>query len=114
MADTIIHKIGDSISWDLNYKQSDNTPVDLTNFNINISATRRSNIEVFNVSSNSPTSNSYIDISDVVNGNYKLIIKNTSSFQRGDYYVDIEYIDASGYKKSSQSFILTLVERIIA
>lgn len=112
MADTIIHKIGDSISWSLNYKQSNNSPVDLTNFNININATSRSNIEVFNVSSNSPTSNSYIDISDVVNGNFKLIIKDTSLFRRGDYYVDIEYTDLVGYKKSSKSFNLTLVGRL--
>lgn len=54
MADTIIHKIGDSISWSLNYKQSNNSPVDLTNYTININAINRSNVEAFNVSSDSP------------------------------------------------------------
>lgn len=112
MADTIIHKIGDSISWSLNYKQSNNSPVDLTNYTININAINRSNVEAFNVSSDSPTSNQYIDISDVANGNFKFIIKDTSLFRRGDYYVDIEYTDLVGYKKSSKSFNLRLVERL--
>jgi len=112
MATSIVHKIGDSINWSFNYTQSSSVAVDLTNFVININAMSKTSVEAFNISSNAPTLNAFIDITDVINGNFELSIKDTSSFLKGDYFVDIEYTDLQGYRKSSKSFILKLVERL--
>lgn len=111
---TIVHKIGDSLNWKINYKQSDNiTSVDLTGFIININAENKSTkVELFNIQSDTPNLNAFIDISDVLNGNFVLTIKDTSFFIKGTYLVDIEYTDLQGYKTSSKSFVLSVVERL--
>jgi hypothetical protein len=111
----IVLKIGDSIIWNLQYKQSNGTtPVDLTGFKIDIDAISKadSSMVLFNVDTDNPTANMYIDTSDKVNGNFKLIIKDTQTFVKGDYLVDIEYTSADGYKSSSKSFGLKVQERL--
>lgn len=114
MSNTIVHKIGDSLTWQINYKQSDNiTPVDLTGFIINFNAENKSTkVELFNIQSDTPSLNAFIDISDALNGNFALTIKDTNFFINGTYLVDIEYIDRQGYKTSSKSFELKVVERL--
>lgn len=44
-------------------------------------------------------------------GKFQVIIKYTSSFSTGDYYVDIQYTDVNGFKQSSESFNLKIVDR---
>ena len=108
------HKIGDSIIWNIHYKQSDNiTPVNLTGYTINVDAVNKANKSVlFNIVSSAPTSNQYITINAIA-GTFTVVIKDTSSFVPGVYNVDIEYVTADGFKTSSKSFELRVVERLV-
>ena len=111
---SIVVKRGDSIIWKVVYKQSDNiTPVNLTGFNIDVDAyNRNTNAILFNIVSNAPTSNMYITTDTLAIGEFSIIIKDTDTFSLGDYLVDIEYIDAEGFQKSSKSFGVRIVERL--
>ena len=110
----IINKIGDSISWKIKYMQSDNiTPVDLTGYTIDIDAYHKvTKALLFNVSTNDITSNQYVSVDSVSSGEFIVVIKDTSEFIAGDYLVDIEYTDIQGFRKSSKSFGLKVVERL--
>ena len=107
-------KIGDSIRWNIAYKQSDNvSPVNLIGYTINVDAVNKANKSIlFNIASSTPTSNQYITI-DAIAGTFTVVIKDTSSFVPGVYNVDIEYITADGFKTSSKTFELRVVERLV-
>jgi hypothetical protein len=111
---SITNKIGDSISWKIKYLQSDNiTPVDLTGFSIDVDAYHKVNKELlFNLDTSSSTLSRYIT-TDLLNiGEFTIVIKDTGAFPQGDYLVDIEYTDTDGFRKSSKSFGLKVVERL--
>ena len=107
-------KIGDSIRWNIAYKQSDKiSPVNLTGYTINVDAVNKAkNSVLFNIVSSASTSNQYITI-DAIAGTFIVIIKDTSSFVHGVYNVDIEYVTADGFKTSSKTFELRVVERLV-
>lgn len=107
-------KIGDSIRWNIAYKQSDNiSPVNLTGYTIDVDAVNKVNNSVlFNISSSAPISNQYITI-DAIAGTFTVVIKDTSAFVPGVYNVDIEYVTADGFKTSSKTFGLRVVERLL-
>ena len=107
-------KIGDSVRWNIAYKQSDNvTPVNLTGYTINIDAVNKANNSVlFNVSSSVSTVNQYISV-NALSGTFTIVIKDTSTFIPGVYNVDIEYVTADGFKASSKTFELRVVERLV-
>lgn len=108
----INHKIGDSITWQINYKQSDGTPVDLTGVIIDIDAINQINKEVlFNILSTESDPNSYLTV-DEASGIISIVIKDTTTFKIGAYDVDIEFTDSLGFKRSSKSFILKVVVRL--
>jgi hypothetical protein len=111
---TIVNKIGDSISWKVRYLQSDNsTPVDLTGFVIDVDAYHKVTKELlFNIDTLSSTSSRYITTDLVSLGEFTIVIKDTEGFPLGDYLVDIEYTDVEGFKRSSKSFGLKVVERL--
>lgn len=115
MSNIIVHKIGDSITWQINYKQSDGTPVNLTGTTISIDAinkANRANKEVlFNILSTANDPNSYLVINEI-SGIISVIIKDTTTFKLGTYDVDIEFTDSLGFKRSSKSFILKVLERL--
>lgn len=107
-------KIGDSIRWAVSYKQSDGiTPVNLTGYTIDVDAYDKiSGNLLFNIVSSAPTANAYIDTRDIINGNFSVIVKDTSSYTAGSYLVDIEYTDANNFKQSSKSFEVKVQERL--
>ena len=112
---TIIHKAGDSIRWHIKYKQADGTtPVDLTGFEIVVSCTSRVNVlsTLFTISSNDVSDNKYITKNNFNIGEFDIIIKDTSAFPKNDNFVDIQYIDANGFKQSAKTFNLKIVERL--
>ncbi len=113
MSNIIVHKIGDSITWQINYKQSDGiTPVDLTGVIIDIDAINQINKEVlFNILSTESDPNSYLTV-DETSGIFSIVIKDTTAFKIGTYDVDIEFTDHLGFKRSSKSFILKVVVRL--
>ena len=111
--DTILLTKGDSIKWRINYKNSDNTPVDLTGFSVNVDAVNReTKMKIFKVDSSTPTSNAYITTSDFNIGEFDLIIKDTDTYPLGVYYINVQYVDQEGIKVSSKRITLKIVDFI--
>ena len=106
-------KIGDSIIWKMKLKNADNTAVNLTGFLIDIDAYNKANdAQLFNITSASATANMYISETNLVLGEYSVVIKDTATFPAGDYLVDVEYISADGFKRSTPTFQIKMVERL--
>lgn len=111
---TIILKIGDSLKWHIKYKQSDNTPVNLTGFSVNVDAYEKiNNTLLFRIDSSTPTDNMYITVDDFNIGEFNIIVKDTSAFVKASYSIDIQYVDAEGLKTSSKNFILNVVDKLL-
>ena len=106
-------KIGDSIIWKMKLKNADNTAVNLTGFLIDIDAYNKVNdTQLFNITSANATANMYISETDLVLGEYSVVIKDTATFPVGDYLVDVEYTSADGFKRSTPTFQIKMVERL--
>jgi len=106
-------KIGDSIIWKMKLKNADNTAVNLTGFLIDIDAyNKANNTQLFNITSVNATANMYISETDLVLGEYSVVIKDTATFPAGDYLVDVEYTSADGFKRSTPTFQIKMVERL--
>lgn len=106
-------KIGDSIIWKMKLKNADNTAVNLTGFLIDIDAyNKANNTQLFNITSVSATANMYISETDLILGEYSVVIKDTATFPAGDYLVDVEYTSADGFKRSTPTFQIKMVERL--
>lgn len=106
-------KIGDSIIWKMKLKNADNTAVNLTGFLIDIDAYNKVNdAQLFNITSVNATANMYISETDLVLGEYSVVIKDTATFPAGDYLVDVEYTSADGFKRSTPTFQIKMVERL--
>lgn len=110
----ILIKQGNSIKWITKYIQPNGTPIDLSSSQIIVTAVKTINTSfvLFKIDSNSPTSNMYITIDSLVSGEFNIIVKDTSSFEKGKYFVDIQYIDDEGFKQSSESIELTISARL--
>ena len=106
-------KIGDSIIWKMKLKNADNTAVNLTGFLIDIDAYNKTdNTLLFNITSANATANMYISETNLVLGEYSVVIKDTATFTAGDYLVDVEYTSADGFKRSTPTFQIKMVERL--
>ena len=106
-------KIGDSIIWKMKLKNADNTAVNLTGFLIDIDAYNKANdAQIFNITSANATANMYISETNLVLGEYSVVIKDTATFPVGDYLVDVEYTSADGFKRSTPTFQIKMVERL--
>ena len=106
-------KIGDSIIWKMKLKNADNTAVNLTGFLIDIDAYNKANdTQLFNITSGNATVNMYISETNLVLGEYSVVIKDTATFPAGDYLVDVEYTSADGFKRSTPTFQIKMVERL--
>lgn len=111
---TIEHKIGDSLLLKFTIKQEDGNVLNLSGFSFIIDCINKSSkVELFKIKSNEPTSNRYIDITNLENGEISLIVKDTNTFLKGDYYIDIERIDTEGFVESSRSILIKFVERYL-
>ena len=107
-------KQGDSIKWITRYKQPNGDPIDLSSSQIIVTAVKAINTSsvLFRIDSNAPTSNMYITIDSLVSGEFNIIVKDTSSFEKGKYFIDIQYIDDEGFKQSTESIDLTISGRL--
>ena len=106
-------KIGDSIIWKMKLKNADNTAVNLTGFLIDIDAYNKANdAQLFNITSANATANMYISETNLILGEYSVVIKDTATFPVGDYLVDVEYTSADGFKRSTPTFQIKMVERL--
>ena len=106
-------KIGDSIIWKMKLKNADNTAVNLIGFLIDIDAyNKTNNTQLFNITNSNGTANMYISETNLVLGEYSVVIKDTATFPAGDYLVDVEYTSADGFKRSTPTFQIKMVERL--
>lgn len=108
------HKVGDSIKWELKSYQADGTtPVNWSGFTIDVTAINKvSNFELFSISSKTPSSDSYITIDELDVGKFSIVMKNTEHFRIGEYSVDIRYTSPDGFKQSSKSIPIKIVNRL--
>lgn len=112
MSKVIVHKKGDSIRWNVKYNHESGTAYNLTGFTIIVSIKDRvSNVSIFDINSNIYNGKHQITTDQLNIGKFQVIIKDTSSFSTGDYFVDIQYTDVNGFKQSSESFNLKIVNR---
>ena len=106
---TVDQKIGNSIVWDFKY----NELTDLTGFSIEISANSKlDDVVLFTISSDNATENMFISTDKFSLGEFSAIVKDTSGFAQGDYYIDVKHISADNISKSAKSFIMRLLKRL--
>lgn len=106
---TVEQKIGDSIVWDFKY----NELTDLTGFSIEVSAISKLDESIlFTINSNNNLENTLITTDKFNLGEFTVIVKDTSSFTQGDYYIDVKHISADNMAKSAKSFVMRLLKRI--
>ena len=110
----IVHKVGDSIKWKMKNVQADGvTPVDWTGFTIEVKAiSKNTGVTLFTVNSGVVTANSYITTGTLGTGEFEIVVKNTDSFQIGEYTVDVKYTSVDGFKQSSKAIQLRVVSRL--
>ncbi len=111
---SITHKIGDSIKWKLKNVQEDGvTPVDWTGTTIECRAISKFNTTdiLFDISTDSPTADTYISTDKLNIGEYEVIVKNTDNFKQGEYFVDFKY-ESNGFKTSSKSITLKILNNL--
>lgn len=110
----IIHKVGDSIKWKMKNVQADGvTPVNWTGYAIEAKAvSKTTGVTLFIVNTATNTASSYITTDSLGTGEFEIVVKNTDSFQIGEYTVDVKYTSADGFKQSSKAIQLRVASRL--
>lgn len=100
---TITHKRGDTLEWVVTLTQ-DEVAVNITDWTITSQIRQGTTL----------TASLTVTKSDAPNGQFTLSATpaQTASWEVGSHSVDIEFINASGYVVSSQTFTLQLVRDI--
>ena len=107
---TIDHKVGDTISWDVNYTDDLGGVVDITNYEIKCQARLKDNKEVILFDLTSVGTTPAIDKYNAVNGNFRIVV-DTTDFTVARYVVDIQY-KLGSLIKSSETFELNIYEDV--
>ena len=107
---TIDHKVGDTISWDVNYTDDLGGVVDITNYEIKCQARLKDNKEVLLFDLTSVGTTPTIDKYDAANGNFRIVV-DTTGFHVARYVVDIQY-KLGSLIKSSETFELNIYEDV--
>ena len=107
------HKIGDSIRWTADVKNSDGSPVNFTGYTIEVKFTNKQNgIVAFNINTIGVDSNMYVTSNELNIGKYIIIVRDTSMLKIGEYFVDITYVSADGFRQSTETISLKVMDRI--
>ena len=113
MAASRTHKLGDSIRWTAEVKNSDGSHVNFTGYKIEVKCTnRQSGVAVFKMNTSGVDSNMYITSNELSIGKYTIIVKDTSALKVGEYFVDITYVSADGFRQSIETVILKVMDRV--
>ena len=107
---TIDHKVGDTISWDVNYTDDLGGVVDITNYEIKCQARLKDNKEVLLFDLTSAGATPTIEKYDAVKGNFRIVV-DTTDFTVARYVVDIQY-KLGSLIKSSETFELNIYEDV--
>ena len=107
------HKLGDSIRLTAEVKNSDGSSVNFTGYKIEVKCTNKQNGTVaFNINTVSVDSNMYITSNELNIGKYSIIVRDTSMLKTGEYFVDITYVSADGFRQSIETINLKVMDRI--
>lgn len=106
---TIENKIGDTIDWGCIYKDSDGVGIDLTGYQIRTQARLNKQFEsvLFDLSIGNG-----ITIDNASLGEFTIKILDTSSFTNDFFNVDIQYVDSTSVVKSTDTFVLSMIQDI--
>ena len=66
----------------------------------------------FNINTVSVDSNMYITSNELNIGKYTIIVRDTSMLKTGEYFVDITYVSADGFRQSIETVYLKVMDRI--
>lgn len=106
-------KKGDSIIYNMFYKQPNGTALNLTGFTIKINGVSYIREEsIISVSNEDITGNIRMELTDLSTGKFSLIIQDSSSFEIGTYLIDISFLTPLGYTHSTRSFKLNIKKRL--
>lgn len=106
-------KKGDSIIYNMFYKQPNGTALNLTGFTIKINGfSFIGEKNIISVSNEDVTGNIRIELTDLPSGKFSLIIQDSSSFEVGTYLIDISFLTPLGYTHSTRSFKLNIKKRL--
>ena len=107
------HKLGDSIRWTAVVKNSDGSPVNFTGYKIEVKCTnKQSGVSVFEINTTGVDLNMYITSNELSIGKYTIIIKDTNVLKVGEYFVDITYVSADGFRQSIETVRLKVMDRV--
>lgn len=107
------HKLGDSIRLTAEVKNSDGSSVNFTGYKIEVKCTNKENCTVaFNINTDSVDSNMYITSNELNIGKYIIIVRDTSMLKTGEYFIDITYVSADGFRQSIETVNLKVMDRI--
>lgn len=112
MANIITLKKGDSLKLNVVYKDSNNTPIDLTGFKLLFKVKDLKNINIISIDSAVNNPKSKIQFVDKVYGIFNILVIDTDNLPIGTFNADIQYIDADGIKQSSKSFGIKIVDKL--
>ena len=103
MADKIEHKRGDAYSISVTLLEDDGvTPIDLTDYTVR-SHIRRGDTLIAELE---------FTAVDLVNGEYKLSIQDTTGWPLGELVSDIEYTDANGDPRSTETYYIDVIRDV--
>jgi len=98
----INHKIGTTINWKCYYRESCDTPIVLTGYDIKafvrFEPFTATTIKEYSIDSGD------IIITNVTIGEFKILTSDTADINPGLYHMDIRYYDPSGNEVSTTTF----------
>ena len=105
----IVHKIGDTFKYTCIYSDADGVGIDLTGSSIDVQAkiNAESDVKLFDLSIGSG-----ITVTDAVNGEFEMLVDDTTAWEIGIYQCDIQYTDASGVVSSTETFEIEVIQDV--
>ena len=105
----IVHKIGDTFKYTCIYSDADGAGIDLTGSSIKVQAkiNAESDVSLFDLAIGSG-----ITVTDAVNGEFEMLVSDTTAWEIGIYQIDIQYTDASSIIESTETFEIEVIQDV--
>ena len=109
MAESITIIQGESLNLDFHHTESDGTNIDITNIAIRCGARAEHGASSIFIATEP------IEITKTIplEGKWTLLVKDTSSFQKGKYYLEIEYKDSESVVDKPDLIILNIIKGVL-
>ena len=107
----IVHKIGDTFTYPCIYSDADadGVGIDLTGSSIKVQAKINpdSDVSLFDLAIGSG-----ITVTDAVNGEFEMLVSDTTAWEIGIYQCDIQYTNASSIIESTETFEIEVIQDV--